>query len=147
MGKLLLTSLPLVLHGSNNPLIPPVDGLLQLLDATVEVPIPGLVFPLDGFGRCVGVNADGHQFRGSVWSKINTIVMFRIPPSSISKYCSRLLVHLALVPLHHDAAGSREPIFESRGGYLWAPMCTVHGWSNDHARHWDDKPGELHAAR
>jgi hypothetical protein len=93
---------------------------------TTHCTIPGLAFPLDGFGGWVGVDADGHQFWGSVWSKIDTIVIFRIHPLCISICYSRLPVHLALVPLHHDVAGSREPIFESRGGYPWAPTCTMH---------------------
>jgi hypothetical protein len=50
MGKLLLTAVSLVLDGRNNPLVPPVDHLGQLLDAVMKVPLPGCVAPLDGLG-------------------------------------------------------------------------------------------------
>jgi hypothetical protein len=49
-GKLLLTALSLVLDGSNCPLVPPVDGPGQLLDAVVAVPLPGRAAPPDGVG-------------------------------------------------------------------------------------------------
>jgi hypothetical protein len=48
--KLLLTALPLVLDGSNCPLVPPVDGRGQVLDAVVAVPLPGRAAPPDGDG-------------------------------------------------------------------------------------------------
>jgi hypothetical protein len=48
MGKLLLTALSLVLDGSNSPLVPAVDGLGQLLDAVVKVPLIGSAVALYG---------------------------------------------------------------------------------------------------
>jgi hypothetical protein len=61
MGKLLLTALSLVLDGSNNPLVPPIDGLGQLLDAVMKVPLPnsavapyGLSFKVLGAELIVG---------------------------------------------------------------------------------------------